>query len=192
MRAVNLLPKDLGKQQTKKQTNPAVLVGVLGGSAVVSVLALMFMFANGGVSQKQVEVESLRAELATIPPPPPGPSAADTQLEGERAQRSAALTEALAARIAWDGVLRRFSLVLPDDVWLTSLGATAPSPPDSDGTLSINGYAYSHDGVARLLARLAVIPDLADVQLQSSSLGPVSGRELAMFTIVAKVKGATA
>src|SRR5207247_10795231 len=34
----------------------------------------------------------------------------------------------------------------------------------------MQGRTYSHDGVARLLSRLQVVPDLTNVQLQSSTL----------------------
>ena len=44
----------------------------------------------------------------------------------DREQRSLALDSALGKRVAWDRILRRFALVLPDDVWLTSLQGTVP------------------------------------------------------------------
>ena len=57
----------------------------------------------------------------------------------------------------------------------------------------INGRTYSHDGVARLLARLAIVPQLAGVQLQHSSLTTTeTGRKVVEFAIAATVKGAGA
>jgi len=40
-----------------------------------------------------------------------------------------ALSAALTSRVAWDRVFREFSLVLPDDVWLTTLSAKSPISP---------------------------------------------------------------
>ena len=95
-------------------------------------------------------------------------------------------------------MLREFSLVLPDDVWLTGLTATSPTPgltadpaaPPAPGIaakgLLITGYTYSQTSVARFLSRLQVIPELTNVQLQDSTeLG--SGNEV-QFRIVADVR----
>jgi hypothetical protein len=50
------------------------------------------------------------------------------------------------------------------------------------------GTAYSQNGVARFLSRLSVIPDLANVRLQSSQSQLVDKRELVQFTILADVR----
>jgi Tfp pilus assembly protein PilN len=85
------------------------------------------------------------------------------------------------------------SLVLPEDVWLTNLTAVAPDPtaaaaPGSGFTLT--GSTYSQNGVARFLSRLAVIPDLANVRLQSSQSQLLNQRELVQFSILADVRAA--
>ena len=81
--------------------------------------------------------------------------------------------------------------MLPDDVWLATLSAKAPvsssvpiaPAPAAAGTtvaatqFTLDGYTYSHPAVARLLSRLAVIPDLVNVQLQQSTLTKVGHRE---------------
>jgi Tfp pilus assembly protein PilN len=106
-------------------------------------------------------------------------------------------------------VFREFALVLPDDVWLLTLSATAPvtaataptpaastSSSSSDpstslvGTLGFNieGYTYSHDAVARLLTRLAVVPDLEQVQLLTSEQAKLGARNVIHFTIAANVR----
>ena len=94
-----------------------------------------------------------------------------------------ALSTALTSRIAWDRVFREFSLVLPDDVWLTTLTAKSPISPLTNvrrrtgaapSQFTIQGRTYSHDGVARLLSRLQVVPDLTNVQL--AQLDAVEGR----------------
>ena len=107
-----------------------------------------------------------------------------------------ALTEALSGRIAWDRVLRQVSLVLPEDVWLTSLTATAPAADaepveGAAGTatgVTLVGSTYSQDGVARFLSRLSVVPDLTNVRLLSSQSVLVGERELVQFTVLADVR----
>ena len=112
-----------------------------------------------------------------------------------------ALSTALSSRVSWDRVFREFSLVLPDDVWLTTLTAKSPISPLTNAAVSaggapsefiIEGRTYSHDGVARLLSRLQVVPDLTNVQLQSSTLSVVAGQNVVEFSIAADIKVAGA
>jgi len=91
---------------------------------------------------------------------------------------------------------------MPDDVWLQSLtgsvpldsalpvtATTTPSAlPATPTALTIQGYTYSQDGVARLLERLEVIPDLKNVQLQTSQSQKIGNQTVISFTIVSDVK----
>ena len=87
--------------------------------------------------------------------------------------------------------------MLPDDVWLTTLTATSPASASATtgGTtptqFSIAGRTYSHDGVARLLSRLQVIPDLQNVTLVSSTRDEVAGQPVVQFNIVADIRTAS-
>lgn len=200
MRSVNLLPKDSGRSRAaKKRETPKHLPLILG--AVLGVLVLGFlgtqtMSASGAISDREAELQSLNEQIAATPPPPAGPPAGDAELDNQRTQRAAAVASALSRRVAWDRVLRRFSLVLPDDVWLTALTLATPTPatspagtPPTTGTgFTMNGFTYSHDAVARLLSRLAVVPDLANVQLMSSTRTKLKGRDVVSFSITAAVR----
>ena len=53
---------------------------------------------------------------------------------------------------------------------------------------TLDGYTYSQDGVARVLTRLMVVPDLSNVQLSSSSVTKVGTQNIVQFTIVANVR----
>ena len=153
----------------------------------------------------QAASKSVRPKLngvALTLPKPAAPSRPDNseQLAGEESARLTALAAALTERVAWDRVLRQFALVLPEDVWLTSLNAQAPTvgpaapataPPASGSApptgFTITGYTYSHEAVARLLSRLAVIADLENVQLQRSAV-TAGNAKMVEFTIVAGVR----
>lgn len=197
MRAVDLLPRD---DRAKRKLNPVAAVAIGGATVVASALAAMIVLASGTVSARQAEVADLQAELLVIPKPA-APAQADNseQLAGEASARLTALATALSERVAWDRVLRRFALVLPEDVWLTSLNAQAPAatpagaaPAASPGAaptgFTITGYTYSHEAVARLLSRLGLIADLENVQLQRSAL-TLGNAKVVEFTIVAGVRG---
>jgi Tfp pilus assembly protein PilN len=197
MRAVNLLPRDTGQRTIKKESLP-VLIGACSGVLVAAVLGAMFMMGSGKIAAQQRKLDDLNRIYQALPPPPAGPSAAQQQLAGEQSARVTALSTALTSRVAWDRVFREFSLVLPEDVWLTSLTAKSPispvtnvatsTPGGAPSQFTIQGRTYSHDGVARLLSRLQVVPDLTNVQLLSSTLSKVGGQDVVDFSIAADIK----
>jgi Tfp pilus assembly protein PilN len=200
MRAVNLLPRELGRRRRTRAEQAPLVVGL--GLLVVVTLALSaaFLMASAKAGDKESELRTLQHQLEVLPPPPKQPTPIEAGLAGERSARVTALSSALARRVSWDRVLRELSLVLPDDIWLTSLSARSPASPASAAPvapkapgaeptgLTINGYTYSHESVARLLSRLSVLPDLSNVQLQRSTLAPVGTQTVVQFTILADVR----
>jgi Tfp pilus assembly protein PilN len=199
MRAVNLLPRDPAQKSSVKKEQLPFVVGGCVGLLITALVASQYLSQSGKVGTERQNLAGLQAQLAALPAPPPGPTAAQTKLAGEQKIRLAALQSALQTRVAWDRVLREFSLVLPGDVWLTQLSLTSPvspatgQPVQSSGTptgLAIEGSTYSHDAVARLLSRLAVVPDLTNVQLMNSSVSAVDGQTTVKFTIAADIRAA--
>jgi Tfp pilus assembly protein PilN len=217
VQAINLLPRDDGRGTQRKGTNVVVLVGVIGAVLVTALVSGLFLRAHSKVAARQAELKSAKQELAMIPKPAQTQVQQQDALVADKQARVGALSAALARRVAWDRVLREFSLVLPNDVWLLNLSAKAPtsaiatgvtpaapassSASSSSGSSStasavpaatqefaIEGYTYSHDAVARLLTRLAVVPDLTNVQLQSSERAKLGGRPIVHFRISADVK----
>jgi Tfp pilus assembly protein PilN len=201
MRAVNLLPRQ-HVEQKRERPNAVVLVAAIGGAAVLLVLVAGFLVANRSVDRQQQALTAARAELAVTPAHHVS-STTNTFRQtvlNDREQRSLALASALGKRVAWDRILRHFALVLPDDVWLQSLTGTVPLDPTSTlsttssalptaGTeLTITGYTYSQESVARLLERLQVLPDLKNVQLESSTSSQVAGQNVINFTIVSDIR----
>jgi Tfp pilus assembly protein PilN len=192
MRAVNLLPAKKDTRDRRRQP------GVVAAVAVTAVMAMWFLNASGTVTDRQSDVDTLRAELAAIPAPKSRDTSGDA-LAAEKSGRLAALSGALGGRVAWDRLFREISLVTPDDVWFTTLQASAPtgaaadgSAPATAGAFSIAGRTYSHDAVARLLSRLSIVPHLHDVKLDKSVLGKAEGRTVVEFTISAAVRSAGA
>jgi Tfp pilus assembly protein PilN len=206
MRAVNLLPHDQVEQK-REARNPVVLVAAIGGAVALLALVAGVLLANRSVDRQRQALTSARAMLAVTPAKK---LSAQTQafrstVLSEREQRSLALASAIGQRVAWDRILRRMALVLPDDVWLTSLvgttplesaapastttAATAPSAlPPTATALTLQGYTYSQAGVARLLERLQVLPDLKNVQLKESSTSNVGGQNVVSWTIITDIR----
>ena len=61
-------------------------------------------------------------------------------------------------------------------------------PAAPSAIFTITGYAYSHDDVAHLLARLALVPSLANVTLGSTSSATVGPKAVVQFTVNATMQ----
>ena len=201
MRAINLIPKDAVRTRRLDRK----LVG--GAAAAVSITALLgagYVNVHADAKDNRATLDALRAELASIPVKAVKPDAS-AALALEKGQRVTALSAALSGRFAWDRLFRELSGVLPEDVWLTGLTAKAPVvivpapidvgivPETAANGFTIQGYTYSQDGVARLLARLATVPDFAAVELQTSAIQKLHGQAVVGFSISASIRpsGAT-
>jgi Tfp pilus assembly protein PilN len=199
VRAVNLLPRDPAQKSTlKKEQVPFAVAGCLG-LLVTALVASQYLSQSGKVATERQNLQDLKTQLAALPAPPPPPTVEQTKLVGEQKTRLVALEAALKTRVAWDRVLRQFSLVLPDDVWLTQLSLRSPVSPSTNlapSTTSgptgftIEGSTYSHDAVARMLSRMSVVPDLTNVQLVSSTVSDVRGQKTVKFSIAADIRDA--
>jgi Tfp pilus assembly protein PilN len=210
MRAVNLLPREVKRSRTKLSV--VGQLAIVAPFVVAALIAAGFLLASAKVNDKKTALDDARARLAALPVPKPAiqPNA---QLSLQRDQRITALASALQGRIGWDRLLRDLSAVLPSDVWLTKLSAQeaspapvtstttttttttttesqapAPVPAATGQPLSLQGYTYSQEGVARFLTRLAVVPELEQVKLISSAQTELLGRAVYSFTIETTVQ----
>jgi Tfp pilus assembly protein PilN len=213
MRAINLLPRDDTRRLGSKPPSRVVLTGVIGGVLVTALLCGLFLISHGKVSQKQAELAGLQHELGAIPTPAQDQVARSDALVADKQARIAALNAALARRVAWDRVFREFSMVLPTDVWLIRLSGApptlstsliGPAAPAASGSSAaaaaagaatntavmflVEGYTYSQNGVADLLARMQVIPDFEHIQLVSSEQAILSGRTVYHFRVGADIR----
>jgi Tfp pilus assembly protein PilN len=203
MRAVNLLPRQAVEQKRERPNSVALGAGI-AGAAVLLVLVAGFLLANRSVDRQRQALADARAVLAVTPAKK---LSAKTQafratLLSQREQRSLALAAAIGKRVAWDRILRRVALVMPDDVWLQSLTGSVPldsalaptattassALPAAPTALTIQGLTYSQDSVARLLERLEVVPDLKNVQLQTSQSQHIGNQTVINFTIVSDIR----
>ena len=181
MRAVNLLPADASyhKRWWAGETLSGSPKRILaGGGIVAAVLALSlvgaYILQSSIVTDRRETLTELQPDVTT----------AEAEAAAIRAQqesvnaRLAAFTSVTASRITWEKILRDLSRVLPPNAFLQTLTATSPTtavaaPTGDTGTVptafSVTGFTSSQPAVALVLDRLALLPWLADVTLQSSS-----------------------
>lgn len=216
MRAINLLPRDDKRRGRSGPPNAVVMTGIIGAVVVTALLCGLLVMAHGKVKSKQAELTGLQQELAAIPQPAQDQVNRADALAADKQARITALNAALERRVAWDRVLREFSMVLPDDVWLLRLsgqpptlstsqtgpassssaaasstpGAPTPSPESTDLNVMflVEGFTYSQSGVARLMSRMQVVPDFEHVQLLSSTRADENGRAIYHFRVGADIR----
>lgn len=182
MRAVNLLPRDAERTRTEG-ARTSLLIAAGGVAAVTAVAVVLSLSASGTADERRAQLAATETAIAVLPTTA-RPAVTQGALVQERSDRVAALAAALSTRIPFDRLLRELSYVLPEDTWLTGITASAPAssapvgaapgtapPVSSSGTesVTIQGVTYSHESVARVLARLSVIPSLESVRLTASA-----------------------
>jgi Tfp pilus assembly protein PilN len=186
MRAVNLLPGE--GSRAARGPRPAALAGAVAGVVVVALVGGGNLVQSSRLASAQKALNAAKIQLSDTPLPPaapkvtPPPPAVAEQMQ----PRLQAVSSALSTRIAWDRILREFSLILPSDVQLSSLALTVPAAGASTQGLELQGMTFSYDDVARLLSRMQLIPDLTDVTLGTTSVS----ENVVSFTVNAGVKGA--
>ena len=198
MHAFNLLPKEevRAEKESKQSAIPHVIVA-LAGVLVFAALAAFYLSSSAAVTEKAGELDDLRGDLASLQVPEQQPETPNeaANIDSERSARTAALSTALADRLAWDRVLRELALVLPADVTLATLDATAPSPGSAGAasasavsSFRVTGTSVSQASVARLLSRLQVIPELQNVQLEFATASEDPSQPGVNFAITASVR----
>jgi Tfp pilus assembly protein PilN len=181
VRPVNLIPPEErrgDRAPSRTGAIPYLIVGLLAFAvAAVALLAL----TNKQISDRKAEKTALEAEeaqaRATADALAPYAEFADAS-----AARVATVDSLAQSRFDWERVLKELSLVLPDDVWLTSLNGAVSSAVTAEGksalaegldvpTLSITGCATGHDAVAAFVGTLEDIDGVTRVGVTSSERG---------------------
>ncbi|MEZ5098416.1 MAG: PilN domain-containing protein [Thermoleophilia bacterium] len=202
LRSVNLLPREEPTERTKtSRVNPAHVGVAIAAVVVVGALAFGFVVERGRVETRTETKERLQAAIQAAQQPvaaaPEAPVEAQGQPEliAERTARVTALSAALQQRVAWDRVLRQVSIVMPADTWLRGLagsagvsGAGVETTAAAPGTVTLTGYSKTREGIARLLARLQTVPDLAAVQLIAATTVTIGKEDVVDFSIVGTLR----
>lgn len=184
MRPVNLIPaEDRRGDERPLRTGPVAYI-LLGALVLALAGVTMLVLTDNKISdrkselaqvQREDEAEKAKAEsLASY--------TAFSALHEERVQTISSLAD---SRFDWERTMRELSLILPHDVWLTTLEASASAETKSGGggalkgsiagpSLSITGCATGQEAVAGFVTALKDIDGVTRVGVESSEL---SGQE---------------
>lgn len=185
MRPVNLLPPELRQGAQAPMRTGAIPYILVGALAAVLVGFALLVLAGNQVSERKGEVAQLKSEDASAVQEAKR-LAPYTQFQTLHEQRLATISSLADSRFDWERVMRELSLVLPHDVWLTELSASA-SAASSAGeggsagalrssvrgpALSLVGCASGQESVARFITTLKDIDGVTRVGVESSELPP--------------------
>lgn len=185
MRPVNLIPvEDRRGEQRPLRSGPLAYIVV---GALVAVLAgvTALVLTNNQISERKSEIVQLEAEDAAAQEQV-ARLTAYTQFRTLREQRLATIRSLADSRFDWERVMRELSLILPANVWLVDLNASASSSAgagDASGgggsglrsaasgpALQLSGCASGQEAVAGFVTALKDIDGVTRVGLQSSQL----------------------
>jgi len=199
MRPVNLIPKE-ERLDTPKSLRSGPTAYIIVGALVAALLGVTTLVVTGNkiddlnaeIAQVEGETAAAQAKAAALSP--------YTQFHSVREQRVATVASLADSRFDWERVMRELALILPQDVWLTDLTASAsPGVAPAGGAsvalrasipgpaLALEGCAKGQEGVAGLVQALRDIDGVTRVGVESSALandsdsgsesGSVSGGE---------------
>jgi Tfp pilus assembly protein PilN len=187
VRPVNLIPpEDRRGEHAPLRAGPLAYI-VLGALVLVLVGVTALVLANNQVAERESEVAKLEREDAQATAKAQR-LAAYAQFQAMSEQRVATVSELADSRFDWERVMRELSLVLPGDVWLTSLTASASPDVSVDGgggsssgaslraqvpgpAMELNGCATGQDAVAGFVTALKDVDGVTRVGVESSELG---------------------
>jgi len=162
----------------------AYVVVVVLGLALLTITGIVLM--SNQISDRKSEKSSLESQLSTA------------QAEADRTKsfadfaalqlsREQTVVSLAQSRFDWERVLRELAIVIPHDVWLTSLnasvsqdaatssassssssGSSAGSESITGPSLQIEGCAGGHEAVARFLAALGDVDGVTRVSVLKS------------------------
>jgi Tfp pilus assembly protein PilN len=186
MRPVNLIPADQRHGQNAPMRTgplPYLVVGVL--VALLAAVALL-VTAGNQISERKSELTKLEREDAATEAQAKR-LAAYTQFAAVHQQRLETISSLADSRFDWERVMRELALVLPHDVWLSEISASASSGAGVEGgssgelsgavtgpALTISGCAAGQEGVAGFVTALKDIDGVTRVGVEESALPDIA------------------
>jgi Tfp pilus assembly protein PilN len=184
MRPVNLIPaQDRRGEQAPLRTGALVYL-VVGAFVAVLVGVTAMVLLGNTVAERKSEVASLKREDAAAEAKAQR-LVSYTQFHAVSEQRVQTVASLADSRFDWERVMRELSLILPSNVWLVNLAATAAPGVSVGGAgggggglrggtpgpaLELNGCASGQTAVAAFITTLKDIDGVTRVGVESSEL----------------------
>ncbi|MFL5900383.1 MAG: PilN domain-containing protein [Solirubrobacterales bacterium] len=184
MRPVNLIPaEDRHGQNAPLRTGPVAYI-VIGALVLALAGVTMLVLTGNEVAHSKSELAQVKSEDAAAKARAES-LASYTQFAALHEQRVVTIASLADSRFDWERVMRELALILPHDVWLNSLEASASSEAGGSGgtsgggslsssiagpSLAISGCAAGQSAVAGFVTALKNIDGVTRVGVESSEL----------------------
>jgi Tfp pilus assembly protein PilN len=188
MKRIDLLPQRYAEQ--RRQRRNLALVVVAGMVALLLLIGWWFMLGLqiGDAEDQLAEVEATNAQLEA--------EIAELQrfadLEAEVQAKRQALRTVFAGDVDWPAILTEIAMVVPGELWLTNLvasagqteGATQVGTETADvrvsnqepfGRMQFQGHSLSMPGVAKWMLRLESVKEFFAVYLNTAAKAEAEG-----------------
>lgn len=182
MRSVDLLP---GRYRAKRAERKAIFGIAVAGVFLMALMGLWWMVLSSSVDSERDKLATLEQRALEL-----NAEIAELQrfadLEAEVQAKRAALIQVMTGDLAWPSLLTEVAMVVPGEVWLTSMSSsagttegaaqvpteTAPiriSDETPVGRIQFSGQSTSMTGVAEWLIQLAKVDAFSAIWLNSAS-----------------------
>jgi Tfp pilus assembly protein PilN len=182
VRPVNLIPADQRRGESAQLRSGPLPYILLGALVLILAGVTAVVLTGNQIADSKAEIVTLKREDAAAHARAER-LAAYTQFRTLSEQRVATVTSLADSRFDWERVMREMSLILPSDVWLVNLTATANPSVNVDGgssgnlrstvpgpALALTGCAAGQDAVAGFVTALKDIDGVTRVGVESSEL----------------------
>ena len=182
MSRVNLIPPDVrrGSGSSRSPIGTYVLLGALA-IALIAVVTVVLM--GNAVDDQKAELEKAKGETERATAEASALAPYET-IAAARQTRVSAVQSLVAGRFDWSRVFQELGMVVPEGVWLTSVGATARPDVALEGAgtssgggvratqpgpaVELDGCAVDQPRVAGLVTRLRLVEGVQRVTLTAS------------------------
>jgi Tfp pilus assembly protein PilN len=176
MNHVSLLPPEIKKKRLEEKKQNLLIRIVI---AIFLVVMCVYAFLLVSTFLTRSNLESLRFEREAVENQIAALSEYELLYNNVNAAE-ARLNAAMGSIPLWTEFLQGLGLTLPPGVTLTTMTLTYESEA---GTLSMQGWTYSHSDVADMLDKLETLEQLADIRCRVSTETVTAGQDTVQFTV---------
>lgn len=201
MKRMNLLPKEAQAKASRERGLAYALVLLV---ALVVALGAVYVQQTAAVGDKEQQLADLQSQTAALQQQIAALQPYQ-ELQTQRTQMTETAAQIYDTRVEWSNFLEQLSLVIPENVCLTSLscvvpptmlpGSTAESEDGAGSTdITFVGQAWTHDDVAEFMTRLGLIPQIQNILLTNSAGPAQQGADASVaeapgtFTVTAELR----